>query len=134
MSQCSKCKNLILEPNTTYGINPLAVCRCGDIATPEVQIFNRVSQHTDEDTELYQKITDIFFNNGGVTKPMVDKLIDLITLHTQKAVKASRMSQEYFEANLLDGDDVNDCGGAMLSAENVWELIDEFNINISKGE
>ncbi len=28
-----------------------------------------------------------------------------------------------FEANMLDGDDVYDCGGAMLSAESVWEYI-----------
>ena len=25
-----------------------------------------------------------------------------------------------FEANMLDGDDINDCGGAMLSAKEVW--------------
>ena len=31
-----------------------------------------------------------------------------------------------FEANMLDGDKVNDCGGAMLSAESVWEFIEEF--------
>ena len=36
MSNCSKCKNLILEPHTTYGINPLAVCRCATM-TPKPQ-------------------------------------------------------------------------------------------------
>ena len=39
---------------------------------------------TPEDTELYQKITDTCFNNGGVTKRMADELMNLITLHTQK--------------------------------------------------
>lgn len=28
MSNCLKCKKLILEPNTTYGINPNSVCKC----------------------------------------------------------------------------------------------------------
>lgn len=31
--------------------------------------------------------------------------------------------KEWFEANFLDGDDVSDCGGAMLSAKNVYEEI-----------
>ena len=43
--------------------------------------------NTLEHTELYQKITDICFENGGVTKPMVDKLMNLTTLHTQEAYK-----------------------------------------------
>ena len=30
-----------------------------------------------------------------------------------------------FEANLLDGDKINDCGRAMLSAEFVWEFLEE---------
>jgi len=36
MSNCSKCKNLILEPHTVYGINPPAVCRCAT-NTPKPQ-------------------------------------------------------------------------------------------------
>jgi len=28
-----------------------------------------------------------------------------------------------FEANMLDGDKVEDCGGSMLSAESVWSFI-----------
>ena len=28
-----------------------------------------------------------------------------------------------FEANMLDGDKVEDCGGAMLSVESVWQFI-----------
>ena len=49
--------------------------------------------NTLEHTELYQKITDICFENGGVTKPMVDKLMNLITLHTQKAKRLSRIDE-----------------------------------------
>lgn len=29
-----------------------------------------------------------------------------------------------FEANLLDGDNINDCGGAMISAKYCWEFIE----------
>lgn len=42
---------------------------------------------TTVDTTLYQKITDICFENGGVTKPMVDKIMNLITLQTIEAYK-----------------------------------------------
>jgi len=34
---------------------------------------------------LYQKITDICFENGGATKPMVDKLYKLISDQVAKA-------------------------------------------------
>lgn len=34
--------------------------------------------------------------------------------------------RSYFEANLLDGDDVYDCGGAMLRADNVYETLLPF--------
>lgn len=37
------------------------------------------------DKELYQKITDICFENGGVTKPMVDRLYALFTKQLQEA-------------------------------------------------
>ena len=40
-----------------------------------------------EDRELYQKITDICFNNGGVTKSMADKLMIIITTSTAEAYK-----------------------------------------------
>lgn len=33
--------------------------------------------------------------------------------------------KEYFEANMLDGDKVEDCGGAMLSAASVLEYVQE---------
>ena len=49
--------------------------------------------NTLEHTELYQKITDICFENGGVTKPMVDKLMNLITLHTQEAETRARINE-----------------------------------------
>lgn len=29
-----------------------------------------------------------------------------------------------FEANLLDGDKINDCGGAMLSTKYIWEWLE----------
>lgn len=32
-------------------------------------------------------------------------------------------TKERFEANMLDGEKVEDCGKAMLSAESVWEYI-----------
>ena len=34
--------------------------------------------------------------------------------------------RKHFEANMLDGEDVYDCGKAMLSAEAVYEYIKEF--------
>ena len=34
--------------------------------------------------------------------------------------------KKYFEANLLDGDDVNDCGKAMLDARDVYETLAPF--------
>ena len=34
--------------------------------------------------------------------------------------------REHFEANMLDGDDVYDCGKAMMSAEKVYEYIKEY--------
>lgn len=39
-----------------------------------------MTKHTTSD-ELRQQITDICFENGGVTKPMVDKLVVLIKQH-----------------------------------------------------
>jgi len=33
--------------------------------------------------------------------------------------------KEHFESNMLDGDKVEDCGDAMLHAENVWEYVQE---------
>ncbi len=38
-----------------------------------------------------------------------------------------------FEANMLDGDKVEDCGGAMLSAEDVWRFIKEL-LSTERGE
>lgn len=33
--------------------------------------------------------------------------------------------KKHFEANMLDGEPVDDCGRAMLSAAEVWEYIEE---------
>ena len=78
MSNCSKCKNLILEPNTTYGINPLAVCRCATVTTPEdthlrEQIFNLM---TEDDFPILDEVNK-----------KLDSVMNLITLHTQEAYK-----------------------------------------------
>ncbi len=37
-----------------------------------------------------------------------------------------KQGKKHFEANMLDGDPVNDCGGAMLSARSVWEYINKY--------
>jgi hypothetical protein len=34
--------------------------------------------------------------------------------------------REHFEANMLDGDDVYDCGEALLSAKSVFEYLKEY--------
>jgi len=41
------------------------------------------------------------------------------------------LTKQHFEQNMLDGDSVEDCGGAMLSAESVWEYLEQ---SISKAE
>lgn len=35
--------------------------------------------------------------------------------------------KDYFQANILDGDDVYDCGGAMVRAEDVFEVMNEYH-------
>lgn len=37
------------------------------------------------------------------------------------------LSKEHFEANMLDGDKVDDCGKAMLSAKEVWDYLKELS-------
>lgn len=44
----------------------------------------------------------------------------------EQAVK-SKINKEHFQANMLDGDKVEDCGGAMLSAKSVWEYIQSLS-------
>ena len=44
------------------------------------------------DEELYQSITDICFENGGVTKPMADKLMELITADRKRVALEARIS------------------------------------------
>ena len=41
----------------------------------------------------------------------------------------TKEAKSYFEANLLDGDDIKDCGGAMIRAEYVY---DEFVVPFLK--
>ena len=43
------------------------------------------------DEELYQSITDICFENGGVTKPMADKLMQLITADRKRVELEARI-------------------------------------------
>jgi len=41
--------------------------------------------------------------------------------------------KDYFQANLLDGDDINDCGGAIIDAKEVYEVCLEFiSIQLNK--
>lgn len=40
----------------------------------------------------------------------------------------------HFEQNMLDGDDVNNCGGAMLSAKSVLEYIEEYMYPLAQQE
>lgn len=40
--------------------------------------------------------------------------------------KQKKDFKSWFEANYLDGDDVYDCGKAMLSAEDVYEGLSEY--------
>ena len=44
-----------------------------------------MTDNTEPTIDLYQKITDICFENGGATKPMVDKLYGLISDQVAKA-------------------------------------------------
>lgn len=52
------------------------------------------------DEEQYQAITDICFENGGVNKPMVDKLNDLI--NTQKRLYAESVIGEEARTAILN--------------------------------
>jgi hypothetical protein len=45
------------------------------------------------DSELYQQVTDICAENGGVTKSMVDKLVALFDHRAEKLVVEARQSQ-----------------------------------------
>ena len=47
------------------------------------------------DEELYQSITDICFENGGVTKPMADKLMQLITADRKRVELEARLDERY---------------------------------------
>ena len=74
MSNCSKCKNLILEPHTNYGINPLAVCRCATM-TPKPQantqkFEHRVGSHSDDRGGESDYPCYCQYNGGIVTADM----------------------------------------------------------------
>ncbi len=45
------------------------------------------------DEELYQSITDICFENGGVTKPMADKLLKFIKQHREAYAVEARLDE-----------------------------------------
>ena len=52
--------------------------------------------NTEPTRDLYQKITDICFENGGATKPMVDKLYELISDQVAKArIDERSQAQQY---------------------------------------
>ena len=60
-----------------------------------------------EDKEIQMKATD-----------------QLLQLHIQGVREI--INKESFEANLLDGDKIEDSGNAMLSAKYVWEYLEEL--------
>lgn len=35
--------------------------------------------------------------------------------------------KDYFQDNLLDGEDINDCGGAMIDAKSTYETLNEIH-------
>ena len=88
MSQCSKCKKLILEPNTTYGINPLAVCRCATMTTPE---------DTELDINTIWTVMDKYIDTDRLSDEAVDKISDsieaLIFLCTQNTETRARIDE-----------------------------------------
>lgn len=43
-----------------------------------------------------------------------------------------KKAKTYFEENLLDGGKINDCGGAMLSAKEVWLVMSPIIVNAYK--
>jgi hypothetical protein len=45
------------------------------------------------DSELYQQVTDICAENGGVTKSMVDKLVALFDRRAEKLVVEARIDE-----------------------------------------
>lgn len=47
----------------------------------------------DDKAELYQQITDVCFEEGCVTKPMVDRIIKLFNQHTEKRVAEARLDE-----------------------------------------
>ena len=96
MSNCSKCKNLILEPHTTYGINPLAVCRCATMTTPEdTELLNFMDSldwvYGRYDDQMWHK----FQSNKENTMSQESALefMNLITLHTQRAETKARINE-----------------------------------------
>jgi len=62
------------------------------------------------------------YNMDDVYKGTNNAFESLISAEVNKA----RITKEQFEANLLDGDKVEDCGGAMLSAKDVWEVLSKL--------
>ena len=101
--QCPNCGLLILDPGVSYGINPTAVCICHTPSTDNNQreIFitkdvpsllkhvgtNKLptDNKADERYDVVRVVTDICFDNGGVTKPMADKLADYVLSYAEKA-------------------------------------------------
>lgn len=51
------------------------------------------------DEELYQSITDICFESGGVTKPMADKLMQLITADRKRVALEARIESLQWALN-----------------------------------
>jgi len=79
----------------------------------------------DKELEI-REILDRYIWNGQNVDSYEKGVEKLTAWHNKEIVKA-RITKEWFEANLLDGDKVEDCGNAMLSAKNVWEVLSELS-------
>lgn len=56
------------------------------------------------------------------------------TINPLQQLREEQMKKykKYFESNLLDGDDIDDCGGAIIDAKDVFEIMNEFHISSLK--
>lgn len=58
------------------------------------------------------------------TEPMRSEAIK--AWNTRASAPGRKEMKDHFEQNMLDGAKVEDCGKAMLSAESIWDYIEQF--------
>lgn len=88
-------------------------------------------------TELIERMRGAITHRPSEYGEGFDAAIDIcISLVEEKSHEGVEELKKHFEANMLDGNPVDDCGKAILSAEAVWEYIkDNFtNLNTKKHE